>query len=48
MNMVVIDLGEAIKYPSHPELAVKGFMTAPLEVPHFFGHESEYAPVNKG
>ena len=24
MNMVVIDLGEAIRYPSHPELAVKG------------------------
>ena len=24
MNMVVIDLGEAIMYPSHPELAVKG------------------------
>ena len=24
MNMVVIDLGEAIKYPSHPELSVKG------------------------
>ena len=24
MNMVVIDLGEAIQYPSHPELAVKG------------------------
>ena len=24
MNMVVIDLGEAIVYPSHPELAVKG------------------------
>ena len=24
MNMVVIDLGEAIKYPSHPEIAVKG------------------------
>ena len=24
MNMVVIDLGEAIKYPSHPELAVEG------------------------
>ena len=24
MNMVIIDLGEAIKYPSHPELAVKG------------------------
>ncbi len=24
MNMVVIDLGEALEYPSHPELAVKG------------------------
>ena len=24
MNMVVIDLGEAIQYPSHPELWVKG------------------------
>ena len=24
MNMVIIDLGEAIVYPSHPELAVKG------------------------
>ena len=24
MNMVVIDLGEALAYPSHPELAVKG------------------------
>jgi hypothetical protein len=24
MNMVVIDLGEAIRYPSHPELAVTG------------------------
>jgi len=24
MNMVIIDLGEAIQYPSHPELAVKG------------------------
>ena len=24
MHMVVIDLGEAIKYPSHPEIAVKG------------------------
>ena len=24
MNMVIIDLGEAIRYPSHPELAVKG------------------------
>ena len=24
MNMVVIDLGEAIQYESHPELAVKG------------------------
>ena len=24
MNMVVIDLGEAIKYPSHPELWVNG------------------------
>ena len=24
MNMVVIDLGEALRYPSHPELAVKG------------------------
>ena len=24
MNMVVIDLGEAIKYPSHPELWVRG------------------------
>ena len=24
MNMVVIDLGEAIRYPSHPEIAVKG------------------------
>ena len=24
MNMVVIDLGEAIRYPSHPELAVNG------------------------
>ena len=24
MNMVIIDLGEAIKYPSHPELWVKG------------------------
>ena len=24
MNMVVIDLGEAVSYPSHPELAVKG------------------------
>ena len=24
MNMVVIDLGEAIQYQSHPELAVKG------------------------
>ena len=24
MNMVVIDLGEAVEYPSHPELAVKG------------------------
>ena len=24
MNMVVIDLAEAIRYPSHPELAVKG------------------------
>ena len=23
-NMVVIDLGEALAYPSHPELAVKG------------------------
>ena len=27
---------------------LKGFMTAPLEVPHFFGHESEYVPVDKG
>ncbi len=24
MNMVVIDIGEALAYPSHPELAVKG------------------------
>ena len=24
MNMVIIDLGEAIQYPSHPELWVKG------------------------
>lgn len=24
MNMVVIDIGEALEYPSHPELAVKG------------------------
>ena len=24
MNMVVIDLGEALRYPSHPELSVKG------------------------
>ncbi len=24
MNMVIIDLGEAVRYPSHPELAVKG------------------------
>jgi len=24
MNMVIIDLGEAVQYPSHPELAVKG------------------------
>ena len=24
MNMVVIDLGEGLQYPSHPELAVKG------------------------
>ena len=24
MNMVIIDLGEAIKYPSHPELWVEG------------------------
>ena len=24
MNMVIIDLGEAVKFPSHPELAVKG------------------------
>jgi len=24
MNMMVIDLGEGIRYPSHPELAVKG------------------------
>lgn len=24
MNMIVIDLGEAMEYPSHPELAVKG------------------------
>ena len=24
MNLVVIDLGEALKYASHPELAVKG------------------------
>ena len=29
MNMVVIDLGEAIQYQSHPELAVKG--TRPVE-----------------
>ena len=27
MNMVVIDLGEAVVYPSHPELAVKGSWT---------------------
>ncbi len=24
LNMIVIDLGEALQYPSHPELAVKG------------------------
>ena len=24
MNMAVIDVGEALAYPSHPELAVKG------------------------
>ena len=24
MNMVIIDIGEALKYPSHPELAVEG------------------------
>ena len=24
MNMIVIDIGEALRYPSHPELAVKG------------------------
>ncbi len=29
MNMVVIDLGEALQYESHPELAVKGSWTIP-------------------
>ena len=24
MNMVVIDLGDGVKYESHPEIAVKG------------------------
>lgn len=28
LNMVVIDLGEAVVYPSHPELAVQGAWTA--------------------
>ena len=28
MNQVVIDLGEALQYQSHPELAVKGFLMA--------------------
>jgi hypothetical protein len=27
MNMVVIDIGEALVYPSHPELAIKGSWT---------------------
>ena len=29
MNLVVIDLGEALQYESHPELAVKGSWTIP-------------------
>ena len=29
MNMVVIDLGEAVEYPSHPELAVRGTWSIP-------------------
>ena len=27
MNMIVIDLGEGLVYPSHPELAIKGSWT---------------------
>jgi len=36
MNMVVIDLGDAIKYESHPEIAVKNhkpFKTVWLTAP---------------